>query len=270
MVLPFKDMCRGRFWWIQIWETWPLLPKTPRWVTLGKVDKEVFQVKKLSHHPKLSSLYLMLLVWIDLPRATKNVSRSWLIHNPQSIIHFFVLGHPPVICGNPGKMKSAKIVGELKRLLGSNFQRILADLTTDWLGKLLMGTFRGFEFLFQLHLRPSQDLYRPENIIGNDESSGNCYAKAFHTEGPDLADRCLEMVRKESLSCEHHELMMWHRGNGSFHFGWDEVTTSQLSNPRLPKVLAHPFYINGVRWVKYGSSIFSSSSSWYDVQSPID
>lgn len=167
-------------------------------------------------------------------------------------------------------MKSAKIVGELKRLLGRNFQRIWADLTTDWLGKLLMGTFRGFEFLFQLHLRPSQDLYRPENIIGNDESSGNCYAKAFHTEGPDLADRCLEMVRKESLSCEHHELMKWHRGNWSFHFGWDEVTTSQLSNPRLPKVLAHPFYINGMRWVKYGSSIFSSSSSWYDVQSPID
>ncbi|CAK9024426.1 unnamed protein product [Durusdinium trenchii] len=45
------------------------------------------------------------------------------------------------------------------------------------------------------------DLYRPENIIGNDESSGNCYAKAFHTEGPDLADRCLEMVRKEVEKC---------------------------------------------------------------------
>eukprot|EP00931_Biecheleriopsis_adriatica_P074781 TRINITY_DN4877_c0_g1_i2.p1 TRINITY_DN4877_c0_g1~~TRINITY_DN4877_c0_g1_i2.p1 ORF type:complete len:537 (-),score=86.17 TRINITY_DN4877_c0_g1_i2:371-1954(-) len=44
-------------------------------------------------------------------------------------------------------------------------------------------------------------LYRPENIIGNDESSGNCYAKAFHTEGPDLADRCLEMVRKEVEKC---------------------------------------------------------------------
>lgn len=45
------------------------------------------------------------------------------------------------------------------------------------------------------------ELYRPENIIGNDESSGNCYAKAFHTEGPDLADRCLENVRKEVEKC---------------------------------------------------------------------
>eukprot|EP00928_Gymnodinium_smaydae_P087263 TRINITY_DN71548_c0_g1_i1.p1 TRINITY_DN71548_c0_g1~~TRINITY_DN71548_c0_g1_i1.p1 ORF type:complete len:520 (-),score=108.47 TRINITY_DN71548_c0_g1_i1:41-1600(-) len=46
------------------------------------------------------------------------------------------------------------------------------------------------------------DCYKPENIIGNDEGSGNCYAKAFHTEGPDLADRCLETVRKEAERCE--------------------------------------------------------------------
>lgn len=45
------------------------------------------------------------------------------------------------------------------------------------------------------------DLHRPENIVGNDEGSGNCYAKAFHTEGPDLADRTLENVRKEVERC---------------------------------------------------------------------
>lgn len=44
-------------------------------------------------------------------------------------------------------------------------------------------------------------LYRPENIVGNDEGCGNCYAKAFHTEGPDLAERCLELVRKEVERC---------------------------------------------------------------------
>lgn len=45
------------------------------------------------------------------------------------------------------------------------------------------------------------DCFKPANIIGSDESSGNCYAKAFHTEGPDLADRCLETVRKEAERC---------------------------------------------------------------------
>jgi len=48
---------------------------------------------------------------------------------------------------------------------------------------------------------PLGDLYKPDNIIGNDEGSGNCYAKAFHTEGPDLADKCLETVRKEVERC---------------------------------------------------------------------
>lgn len=46
------------------------------------------------------------------------------------------------------------------------------------------------------------DLFKPDNIIGNDEGSGNCYAKAFHTEGPDIADKCLETVRKESENCD--------------------------------------------------------------------
>lgn len=44
-------------------------------------------------------------------------------------------------------------------------------------------------------------LYRPENIIGNDEGSGNCYAKAFHTEGADLSDSVLDLVRKEAERC---------------------------------------------------------------------
>lgn len=55
--------------------------------------------------------------------------------------------------------------------------------------------------LAQVTSDPLGKLYRPDNIIGNDEGSGNCYAKAFHTEGPDIADQCLENVRKEVERC---------------------------------------------------------------------
>mmetsp|Transcript_9241 Transcript_9241/g.20642 ORF Transcript_9241/g.20642 Transcript_9241/m.20642 type:complete len:511 (+) Transcript_9241:60-1592(+) len=55
--------------------------------------------------------------------------------------------------------------------------------------------------LAQITQNPLGDLYRPENIIGNDEGSGNCYAKAFHTEGPDLADKVLDTVRREVEKC---------------------------------------------------------------------
>eukprot|EP00747_Dinoflagellata_sp_TGD_P164546 gnl/TRDRNA2_/TRDRNA2_184622_c0_seq1.p1 gnl/TRDRNA2_/TRDRNA2_184622_c0~~gnl/TRDRNA2_/TRDRNA2_184622_c0_seq1.p1 ORF type:complete len:539 (+),score=91.43 gnl/TRDRNA2_/TRDRNA2_184622_c0_seq1:75-1619(+) len=55
--------------------------------------------------------------------------------------------------------------------------------------------------LAQVTGTPLGELYRPENVLGNDDGSANCYAKAFHTEGPDLADHCLENVRKEVERC---------------------------------------------------------------------
>lgn len=64
---------------------------------------------------------------------------------------------------------------------------ILVDTSMQDLGRLCNSDLGG--------------LYRPENVIGNDEGCANCYAKAFHTEGPDLAERCLELVRKEVERC---------------------------------------------------------------------
>ena len=43
----------------------------------------------------------------------------------------------------------------------------------------------------------------------NDEGSGNCYAKAFHTEGPDIADQVLEKVRKLEEVCERFGMHFW-------------------------------------------------------------
>lgn len=48
---------------------------------------------------------------------------------------------------------------------------------------------------------PLGHLYKPESIIGNDEGSSNCYAKAFHLQGADIADDVLELARKESERC---------------------------------------------------------------------
>lgn len=131
-------------------------------------------------------------------------------------------------------------VGKSGNAIGHEFWRDLCvEHRIDFDGSELAGTFTGAESIYEEHLdvffnegsRGSEtskhrwvprcilldtniqdlamiaqdpglgDLYRPENIIGNDESSGNCYAKAFHTEGPDLADRCLENVRKEVERC---------------------------------------------------------------------
>jgi len=48
---------------------------------------------------------------------------------------------------------------------------------------------------------PLGNLYKPESIVGNDEGAANCYAQAFHSTGPDLADNTLEHIRKEVERC---------------------------------------------------------------------
>ena len=55
--------------------------------------------------------------------------------------------------------------------------------------------------LEQVTREPLGNLYRPEMVVANDEGSGNCYAKAFHTEGPDIADRILDIVRQQVEKC---------------------------------------------------------------------
>jgi tubulin beta len=55
--------------------------------------------------------------------------------------------------------------------------------------------------LAQIVQDPLGDLFRPENIKGSDDGSGGNYAKAFHTEGPDLCDQTLDLVRKEVERC---------------------------------------------------------------------
>ncbi|CEL93227.1 unnamed protein product [Vitrella brassicaformis CCMP3155] len=45
-------------------------------------------------------------------------------------------------------------------------------------------------------------LYRPENMFYTDEGSGNCYARAFHTSGPDICDAMTEGVRRMVEGCD--------------------------------------------------------------------
>jgi tubulin beta len=47
----------------------------------------------------------------------------------------------------------------------------------------------------------SSGRYKKESVIGSDCGSGNCYAKAFHTEGPEVADKVLNVVRREIEKC---------------------------------------------------------------------
>jgi len=53
-----------------------------------------------------------------------------------------------------------------------------------------------------LRLQPYGKLYRPDNFIFGQTGAGNNWAKGYYTEGAELVDQVLDVVRKEAETCE--------------------------------------------------------------------
>ncbi|EDV99542.1 probable tubulin beta chain CG32396 [Drosophila grimshawi] len=51
-------------------------------------------------------------------------------------------------------------------------------------------------------LSSSSHLYRPENFVAGSESSGNNYARGYHTDGAEILDQVLESTRREVESLD--------------------------------------------------------------------
>jgi len=53
-------------------------------------------------------------------------------------------------------------------------------------------------------LRSSQygNLFRPDNFVAGQSGAGNCWAKGHYTEGAELVDNVLDIVRKEAEACD--------------------------------------------------------------------
>ncbi|KAI0143464.1 tubulin beta chain [Xylariaceae sp. FL1272] len=49
---------------------------------------------------------------------------------------------------------------------------------------------------------PSGDLFRPDNIVHGTAGAGNNWAKGFHTEGVEILDQVIDVVRREAESCD--------------------------------------------------------------------
>jgi tubulin beta len=49
---------------------------------------------------------------------------------------------------------------------------------------------------------PYGQIFRPDNFIFGQSGAGNNYAKGYYTEGAELVDSVLDMVRKEAESCD--------------------------------------------------------------------
>ena len=54
---------------------------------------------------------------------------------------------------------------------------------------------------------PFGQIFRPDNFVFGQSGAGNNWAKGHYTEGAELVDSVLDMVRKEAESCDCLQVM---------------------------------------------------------------
>ena len=56
---------------------------------------------------------------------------------------------------------------------------------------------------------PFGQLFRPDNFVFGQSGAGNNWAKGHYTEGAELVDNVLDVVRKEAESCDCLQVRLW-------------------------------------------------------------
>jgi tubulin beta len=49
---------------------------------------------------------------------------------------------------------------------------------------------------------PYGQIFRPDNFVFGRQGSGNNFAKGMYTDGAELADTIMDIIRKEAESCD--------------------------------------------------------------------
>lgn len=58
-------------------------------------------------------------------------------------------------------------------------------------------------FVGKLKNSPMSNIFSPDNVVHGSEGTGNNFAKGFYTEGADIIDTLLEVIRREAENCDN-------------------------------------------------------------------
>ena len=64
---------------------------------------------------------------------------------------------------------------------------------------ILVNFVFSYEYIFS---GPFGQIFRPDNFVFGQSGAGNNWAKGHYTEGAELVDSVLDVVRKEAESCD--------------------------------------------------------------------
>eukprot|EP01053_Blabericola_migrator_P013088 Blabericola_migrator_1__13087@NODE_889_length_6163_cov_243_088911_g626_i0_p2_GENE_NODE_889_length_6163_cov_243_088911_g626_i0NODE_889_length_6163_cov_243_088911_g626_i0_p2_ORF_typecomplete_len429_score80_86Tubulin/PF00091_25/1_2e69Tubulin_C/PF03953_17/1_3e48Misat_Tub_SegII/PF10644_9/2_9e06Tubulin_3/PF14881_6/0_1Tubulin_3/PF14881_6/1_7e03_NODE_889_length_6163_cov_243_088911_g626_i044155701 len=82
-------------------------------------------------------------------------------------------------------------------------------------------------------------LFRPDNFVHGNSGAGNCWAKGYYTDGSDIVDSVLEVIRKEAEGCDCLQ---------GFQVGRDQLssqfilsTFSVFPSPKVSDTVVEPY-----------------------------
>lgn len=67
---------------------------------------------------------------------------------------------------------------------------------------------------------PFGQIFRPDNFVFGQSGAGNNWAKGHYTEGAELIDSVLDVVRKEAENCDLLQGLFLKKGKKFFCFWW--------------------------------------------------
>ncbi len=94
---------------------------------------------------------------------------------------------------------------------------------------------------------PFGQLFRPDNFVFGQSGAGNNWAKGHYTEGAELVDSVLDVVRKEAESCDCLQgFQLTHSLGGGTGSGMGTLLISKIRE-EYPDRKFHHFYILHIR-----------------------
>ena len=99
-------------------------------------------------------------------------------------------------------------------------------------------------------------LYRPDNFLFGQNGAGNNWAKGHYTEGAELVDRAIDIVRKEVESCDCLQgFQMCHSLGGGTGAGFGTLLVSKIRE-EYPDRMMCTFSVVPSPKVRFSRSLF--------------
>ena len=147
------------------------------------------------------------------------------IYNWKELVYIIVRHRAANLCQGFG------LLINLTQFQFKYYRGVLADLEPGTMDAVCFNIFilKHFPNKFQVRNGPYGELFRPDNFIHGQSGAGNNWARGHYTEGGELVDTVMDVIRKEAENCECLQARFIER-NISLPFHWIRPNSAHYNN----------------------------------------